>query len=137
MDSRALLRIGTGAVPGHSNKEGAIVAVIGGPPVLRIRHQREKVLLDRIQIQLLECLAIVEIVVIALLFWQNSQVQAVGPPVLIGRAACCSLPFMAAKDRTFLCAVGVIFPNFAGHRCFLLVSVENERLVARRSLERF
>ena len=53
--------VGAGTVPRHPNEEGTIVAVIGGPPVLRSRHHLLNVLLQRLQVECLERLCVIEI----------------------------------------------------------------------------
>ena len=50
----------TGAVPGHTDEERTIMAVVRRPPILGIRHQREDVLFDRLQVEFLEFLGILE-----------------------------------------------------------------------------
>lgn len=39
--------VGTGAVPRHTDEETTIVTIVSWPPVLRIRHEREQILLER------------------------------------------------------------------------------------------
>ena len=50
-----------GAVPRHADEERPVVAVVGRPPVLRIRHQRMEVLHHGIQVEALELLGVVEL----------------------------------------------------------------------------
>ena len=49
------------AVPCHADHQAAVVAEIGRPPILRVRHQGMKVLDDRIEIESLELLRVVEV----------------------------------------------------------------------------
>jgi len=50
-------------VPGHSDKERPIVTKVRRPPVLGIGHQVPKILLYRLQIQILELFCIVKVLV--------------------------------------------------------------------------
>src|SRR6266702_2437908 len=54
---RALSRL---ALPGHADEQAAIMAIVGRPPVLRIRHQGMKVRDHRVQVEAFEFLGIVE-----------------------------------------------------------------------------
>src|ERR1700690_3132759 len=80
--------VGARAVPGHPDEERTVVAVVGGPPVLRGRHQRHDVLLKGLKVETLELLGVVERRVhrvrarrVAI---ERPQLQLVGPPVLMG-----------------------------------------------------
>ena len=53
--------VGAGAVPGHADELRTIVAEVGRPPVLRVGHQRHEVLLERLIVELLELLGVVEL----------------------------------------------------------------------------
>ncbi len=53
--------IGTGAVPRHTNEQGAVVAVVRWPPVLGSRHQFRDVLLDGVQVKRLKLFRIIKI----------------------------------------------------------------------------
>ena len=79
--------VGAGAVPGHANEEGAIVTKVGRPPVLRRRHQRGKVLLQRGVIERVEFVCVIEVsphgVRLGGLLVQDVELQLVGPPVLV------------------------------------------------------
>ncbi|MGY4437811.1 hypothetical protein ACVW04_000593 [Bradyrhizobium sp. LM2.3] len=52
--------VGARAVPGHADHETAIVTEVGGPPFLRFRHQSGQILDDRVQVERLEFLGVVE-----------------------------------------------------------------------------
>ena len=75
-------------VPGHSDEKGAVVAVVGGPPVLRGGHHLFDVLLQRFDIQFLHRLGVVEFVVhrigLGRILAERFQVQLIRPPGLIG-----------------------------------------------------
>jgi hypothetical protein len=64
------------------------VAPVGRPPVLRIRHQRLQVTLQRLDVQLLQFLAIVETraqrIGLAVVLVQDVEVQGLRPPVHAG-----------------------------------------------------
>jgi len=47
-------------VPRHADEQSAVVAEVGRPPILRIRHERGEVLLQRLEVELLELLRVVE-----------------------------------------------------------------------------
>ena len=53
--------IGTGGMPGHADHEGAVMTVVGGPPLLGVLEQGGDVLLQRSQIQFLEFGGVVEV----------------------------------------------------------------------------
>ena len=58
----AVLRaVGAGAVPGHADEQRAVVAEVGGPPVLRVGHQGVEILHDGVQVEALEGLGVVEV----------------------------------------------------------------------------
>ena len=80
--------VSAGTVPGHPDEEGAVVAVVGGPPGLRIGHQVGEVLLEGCEVEFLEFLGIVEIHLFRAdefgVLTQNSKVELVGPPVAVG-----------------------------------------------------
>ncbi len=80
--------VGAGAVPGHADKERAVVAVIRGPPVLGIGHQRAQVRFQRVQIELGEGLGVIKIVRHRAGFFrvltQRAQIQGFRPPVRAG-----------------------------------------------------
>ena len=50
-----------GGVPGHPDEERPVVAVVGRPPVLRRRHHVDDVLLQRVDVEGLELLGVVEV----------------------------------------------------------------------------
>ena len=79
--------IGAGRVPGHADEEGAVMAVIGRPPRLAVGHQRGQVALQRLVVERLERLGIVEVVAhrvgrrAALV--EDVERQRFGPPVAV------------------------------------------------------
>ena len=75
--------VGTGRVPGHPDHQPTIVAPVGRPPVLAVRHQRVDVSLQRVHIEPLEGFAVVESfqrVCLRVVLVQNVEVKRVRPP---------------------------------------------------------
>src|SRR6202035_2790425 len=52
--------VGPGAMPRHADEQSAIVTEVGGPPLLRVRHQGREVLDHGVKVEALEFLGIVE-----------------------------------------------------------------------------
>ncbi len=77
------------AMPRHTDEERPIVAVVGGPPVLRCRHQGMEVLDHGIQVEALELFRVIELLVHRIgqggVLVQDLQVQLIRPPVRIRR----------------------------------------------------
>ena len=80
--------VGPGRVPRHPDEQRPIVAVVSRPPILRARHDLEDVALERLHVERLELLLVVEAwaerrglrgVVV-----KELQVRLVGPPILVG-----------------------------------------------------
>ena len=79
--------VGTSGVPRHPDEQRPVVAVVGGPPVLRRGHHVDEVLLEGLDVEGLELLGVVEVLthqpgnghVLA----QDAQVDLVRPPVLV------------------------------------------------------
>src|SRR3546814_15759478 len=53
--------IGARGVPRHADEEGTIMPIVGRPPGLAVGHQRLEVVLQRLIVELLERLGIIEI----------------------------------------------------------------------------
>ena len=53
--------VGAGGMPAHPDEQAAVVAVVGGPPVLRGGHHRDQVGLERVDVELGELLGVVEV----------------------------------------------------------------------------
>ncbi len=74
-------------MPGHANEERAVVAVVGGPPLLRIGHQSNEIGLDRGEVEGFEFRRVVEVVSHragpGCAVGKDPQIQVVGPPVLV------------------------------------------------------
>ena len=79
--------VGAGGMPRHAHEERAVMAPVGGPPVLAVGHQRQKVGLQRVDVERLERLRVVEIgaerVRAGQVLGQDLQVQLVRPPVAV------------------------------------------------------
>ena len=101
--------VGARAVPRHADEQRAVVAEVGRPPRLRVRHQREEVLLERLVVELLELLGVVEVLAHRIgqgrVLMENRQVQLVRPPVSIGHA-------LLPRERAF---------GHVIHHCLLLL----------------
>ncbi|MNT23435.1 hypothetical protein D3C72_1588540 [compost metagenome] len=97
--------VGTGAVPGHTDKERTIVAIVRWPPVLRLGQGCFDVLFHRTQVKTVECLGIVEIGVGwaggRVVLSQQGKIQAIGPPVLVSHL------FVLASQRGGAGVIGV------------------------------
>ena len=73
-------------VPGHPDEERAVVAEVGGPPVLRVGHHGVDIGGERRDVQVLHGFAVIESGVrvddLGILL-QNLQIDRVGPPVTV------------------------------------------------------
>ena len=82
--------VGAGGVPGHADELRAVVAEVGRPPVLRVGHQLDQVLLQRLVVEALEFLRVVEVLAHRVglrgMLVQQIQPQLVRPPVAVRRA---------------------------------------------------
>ena len=76
-----------GGVPGHPDEERSVVAVVRGPPVLRRGHHGDEVLLQRVDVEGLELLRVVEVLAQGIgevrVLVEDLQGQLVRPPVLV------------------------------------------------------
>ena len=80
-------------MPTHPDEEPAVVPVVGRPPVLRRGHHLEDVALQRLDVELLELLCVVEVlahrvgqVVVGV---QHRNVNLIRPPVPVGQRLMC------------------------------------------------
>ena len=82
--------VGAGAVPGHPDHQRAVVAVVGGPPVLRGRQHLGDVLLDRVEVEGLELRRVVEVVAhrvgLGGVLGEDPEVEPVRPPAGVAAA---------------------------------------------------
>ena len=80
--------IGPGAMPGQADEQAAVVAEIGGPPVLGVGHQGVEVGDHRIEIETLECRGVVEVgaqrVGTRIVLVEPFEAQVLRPPVAVG-----------------------------------------------------
>ena len=94
------------AVPRHADEEPPVVAEIGRPPVLRVGHQRVKILLQGLQVEFLELIGVVELpahrVTHRRMLMENIEVQLVRPPVLVGPSLMSSVRAIPMHYRAFL-----------------------------------
>jgi hypothetical protein len=80
--------VGAGGVPAQPDHQAAVVAEVGGPPVLGVAQDGSDVGLERLDVELRELPLVVEVRVqrvgLRSVLRQDRQVQLVGPPVLVG-----------------------------------------------------
>ena len=83
--------VGARRVPRHADEEAAVVAVVGGPPVLRVGHQGVDVGRQGVEVEAVELSGVVEVLAERIGTWmvlaEDPQVEAVWPPVLVRRGA--------------------------------------------------
>ncbi len=83
--------VGACAMPGHPDEEGAVVAEVGGPPVLRVGHEIAQVIFEGIEVEFFEFLGVVEGgahgVSLGRVLVEDFQVELVGPPIAVGHGA--------------------------------------------------
>ena len=79
--------VGARGMPGHADELRAVVTKVGRPPVLRIGHQRQQVLLQGRVVKAGERLAVVEVLAQRIglggMLVQDLQLELVRPPVLV------------------------------------------------------
>ena len=80
--------VGTSSVPGHADEERPVMAVVGGPPILAVRHQGVEILLESFIVEAFEGFSVVKIRVhgvgLGVVLVEDVQVEVLGPPILIG-----------------------------------------------------
>ena len=103
--------VGAGAVPGHPDHQRAVVAEVGGPPVLAVLQHRGDVGLDRAEVEGLERGGVVELlaerVQHRLVLREDLQVEALGPPGAVG-VALGRVHEPVVEDRTAAARGGVL-----------------------------
>ena len=76
-----------GAVPGHPDEEGPVVAVVGRPPLLGGRHHLADVGLHRLEVEFFERRCVVEVLVVrpdvCRVVVQGVEIQHLRPPVRV------------------------------------------------------
>ncbi|CAB4748929.1 unannotated protein [freshwater metagenome] len=94
--------VGAGAVPGHAHEEGAVVAIVSGPPHLGVGHDGAQVCLDCCEVEAVERGGVIEARVHRIglrgVLPQDAKVQPIGPPIAVARALCA-----AVHDRATRC----------------------------------
>ena len=77
--------VGAGRVPGHADHQPAVMSPIGRPPFLAVGHQVGEILLQRRDVELLQLLAIVEVLAhrvrLRVVLVQDVEVQRIRPPL--------------------------------------------------------
>ena len=108
------------AVPGHADEQSTIVAEVGRPPRLRVRHQGMKVFDHRIEVEALELLGVVEVLAHRIgqggFLVQTLEAQLVRPPVTVdfGGRVKRTLGHVVhglSPSAGVLGALGVFYPN--------------------------
>src|SRR3984893_3797018 len=83
--------VGARRMPAHPDEQAAVVAVVGGPPVLRLRHHCDDVGLERLDVELLELLRVVEVLTqrvgLGRVRVQLRHVDLLWPPILVGQGS--------------------------------------------------
>ena len=83
--------VGSGGVPGHADEERAVVAEVGGPPILRIGHDGMEILDHGIEVKFLELLRVIELLFHRIgergVLMKNAEIQLIGPPVAVASAS--------------------------------------------------
>ena len=94
--------VGAGAVPGHADEEGAVVAVVSRPPHLGVGHDCAQVSLDGREVEAVERCRVIEALVHRIglrgVLTKDAKVQPIGPPIAVARALCA-----AVHDRATRC----------------------------------
>ena len=123
--------VGAGAVPRHADEQRTVVSVVGRPPVLRVGHQREEVLLHGGQVEALELRGVVEIrahrIGRSRALGEHLQVELVRPPVPVRSRPGSRLGARSAGDGALA--------GFVGHHSLLAVQqwvVAVERVASPR-----
>jgi hypothetical protein len=94
--------VGAGGVPRHADELRTVMAKVGRPPVLRVGHQLAQVILQRLVVELLEFLGVVERLAHRIgqggVLVENLKVQLVRPPVSVRVCA-------GARERALACTL--------------------------------
>ena len=99
-------------VPAHPDEERPVVAVVGRPPLLRRRHQLDEVAPERLDVEALERLGVVEVLV------QRVGERRVPVQNAAGRADSATSPGSCAADPSLASGLGI-----AGFSLSLTLSV--------------
>jgi hypothetical protein len=111
--------VGAGTVPRHADEKGPIVAIIGRPPGLRIRHQDMEVFDHRVQVEALELVGIVELLV--------HRIGQRGVLVQDLQAQLIRLPSRIPRGRSHRVSASPV-----GHRALLLLMIGDRHPYCRR-----
>lgn len=108
------------AVPGHADKETAVVAKVGRPPVLRVGHQGAQILLDGLEVEALEGGRVVKVFAQGIrhggVLSEDVKPDSFGPPISVPGATAANI--LKLVDWTLaLChdddgGVGSVFVQF-------------------------
>ena len=111
--------IGAGAVPRHAHEERAVVAVIGRPPILRVRLQRHEVGLERVHVELLERFAVLvarERIGERRMLTQDAHVEGIRPPVAVRAANRCAAGCVRGRRTVHHGALAPVATGMCFHR---------------------
>ena len=127
--------VGARAVPRHADHQSAVVAEVGRPPLLRVRHQGMQVLDHGVQIEALEFLGVVERLAHRIgqgrVLVETAQVQRVRPPVAVPVSA------RAARERALARTLVVSFCVHLPTRSLCLASENHSKRSRAISSNRF
>ncbi|CAI4215744.1 unnamed protein product, partial [Parascedosporium putredinis] len=127
--------VGAGAVPGHADKETAVVAKVGGPPLLGVGHDGGEVLLELGIVYALEGLGVVEVLLVGVghagVLTEDVELELLGPPVKVPRAAAAEVGLLTghwggvilAEEDVCVC-VGVGCDGSGSCVCVVLVVLD-------------
>ena len=83
--------VGACRMPCQADEQTAVVPIIGGPPILALRHQLRQVVFECRIVQLLKSFAVIEIGIhragYRCVLVQDGQVELIGPPLCVGLSA--------------------------------------------------
>ena len=105
--------VGACAVPRHADEERPVMAVIGWPPRLRIRHQGKQVLLHGVEVEALERFGVIERLVHGIadggILVKKPEVELVRPPCRVRHFQDDRVLIeSAAHHRAFACALAAV-----------------------------
>ena len=120
--------VGPGTVPRHPDEQGAVMAEVRRPPVLRRRHHRRDVLLQRIEVERLELFSVVERrvhrIACRVIGMKRGQIQLIRPPVAVRPALVCT-----ARER----ALGFVVHGVVDLYCGRVADGRLERRSIRKA----
>ena len=111
-----------GGMPRHADHQAAIVAPVGGPPVLRVGHEGLEVGHDGVEVQRLEGLGVIEVgshgAGLRTVLVEDGDVELLGPPVTVAAHGLGGGLGATGVEGAF---------GFVGHGCLLGTARGSER----------